>query len=224
VIFRRRGSGDQAATEVETQAGAGTTASAVEADAPLGPPLSDRPEGPFDISEVEGTPDGLDLGPIIVPAFPIGDLRIDVDPDTQIPMAVTAALPDAGVQVMAFAGPRSFGIWDTSLNDIASQATTNGQLVDRLTGPFGNEVRTKALASDGSLQAVRFVGVDGPRWLLRFAYIGRAADDRSVAAVFDEFIHGIVVRRDSEARAPGDHLPLVLPADIVAQIENELIE
>lgn len=223
MIFRRRGKDDAAATQPEEQAGAGS--SAPEADeSPLGPPLSPRPIGPFDASEVHGDIQGLDLGPVIVPAFPIGDLRIDVDPDTAVPMAVTAALPDAGVQVMAFAAPKSFGIWIDSLNDIASQATTNGQLVDRSTGPFGPEVKTKAVASDGSLQAVRFVGIDGPRWLLRLAYIGKAADDRKAAEVFDEFVHGIIVRRDNEARAPGDHLPLVLPEDVVAQIENDVVD
>jgi hypothetical protein len=139
-------------------------------------------------------------------------------------MAATAALPESGVQIMLFAAPKSFGIWVDSLNDIASQATTNGQLVDRSTGPYGPEVKTKAVASDGSLQAVRFVGIDGPRWLLRLAYIGKAADDRKAAEVFDEFVRGIVIKRDNEARAPGDHIPLVLPEDIVAQIEEQSIE
>ena len=223
MIFRRRSKDDSAATEVESSVGGAPEAVEVE-DTPLGPPLSPRPNGPFDSSEVQGELDGIDLGPIIVPAFPIGDLRIDVDPETSVPMAATAALPDAGVQVMAFAAPRSFGIWQDSLNEIASQATTNGQLVDRVTGPYGNEIKTRAVASDGSLQGVRFVGIDGPRWLLRLAYIGAAADDRVRAQVFDEFIHGIIVRRDSEARAPGDHIPLVLPEDIVAQIEEQIIE
>lgn len=222
MIFRRRSKDDSVATEVETPTGG--TADSVAEDSPLGPPLSPRPNGPFDVSEIEGEIDGLDLGPIIVPAFPIGDLRIDVDPDTQVPMAVTAALPDAGVQVMAFAAPRSFGIWPDSLNEIASQATTNGQLVDRMTGPFGSEIKTKAVASDGSLQAVRFVGIDGPRWLLRLAYIGKAAEDRVRAEVFDEFVHGIVVKRDSEARAPGDHMPIVIPEEIMQDVDDEVVE
>ena len=222
MIFRRRGSADAAASENVAPQG-GTEGVAEVVDAPLGSELSPRPLGPWDSSEISGPAEGIDLGALIVPPFPQGDLRIDVDPDTNVPMAATAALPDAGVQVMVFAAPRSFGIWDDNLNQIASQATTNGQLVDRGTGVYGNEVRTKAVASDGSLQSVRFVGIDGPRWLLRLAYIGRAAEDRDAAAAFDDFVHGIVIQRDKEARAPGDHIPLTLPADVVAQLDGNVI-
>jgi hypothetical protein len=70
--------------------------------------------------------------------------------------------------------------------------------------------------SDGTVgsQPARFVGVDGPRWFLRFVFLGPAATDPAAAEQLAAIARGVVVARDSEARAPGDSLPLTLPVEV----------
>ena len=65
---------------------------------------------------------------------------------------------------------------------------------------------------------------EGPRWLLRGIVYGQAAieesdDTPAVAAVADAF-RKVVVRRGDEAMAPGDLLPLNMPADLVSDEER----
>jgi hypothetical protein len=60
--------------------------------------------------------------------------------------------------------------------------------------------------------AVRFLGVDGPRWFLRAVISGPAAQDEAKAAPLVELVRSVVVVRDDEARPPREALPLRVPA------------
>src|SRR5207247_536910 len=60
----------------------------------------------------------------------------------------------------------------------------------------------------------RFVGVDGPRWMVRAVYQGRAATDPTAAGALDDSLAQLVVDRGKDAMPVRDPLPLRLPRDV----------
>lgn len=188
----------------------------VDDDAAEPAPLSDRPDGPWDATEVD-LADGvqrLDLGSLVITGRDGLELQVQMDEQSGQVVAITAVVGDGAVQLQAFAAPRTSGIWPEVRHEIQSSINQQGGLVEEADGPFGTELRTKvpAQAPDGSnvLQSARFVGVDGPRWFLRGVFLGSGADPTSAAPVEDVF-RGVVVVRGGEAMAPGDPLPVTLP-------------
>jgi len=69
------------------------------------------------------------------------------------------------------------------------------------------------------LRAVRFVGIDGPRWMIRGAFSGRAALDTEAAAPLEEVLRDVVVVRGPHARPPREVLVLTLPGTTPAPEE-----
>ena len=67
---------------------------------------------------------------------------------------------------------------------------------------------------------VRFVGVDGPRWMVRALYQGAAAADPSREGVLGVVLSGLVVVRDEEARPVREALPLRLPQEMAEQAQQ----
>jgi hypothetical protein len=64
---------------------------------------------------------------------------------------------------------------------------------------------------------VRFVGVDGPRWMVRALFQGAAAADPSREGVLGDVLSGLVVVRDPEPRPVREPLPLRLPQEMAEQ-------
>jgi hypothetical protein len=180
--------------------------------------LSARPNGPFDVSEAPDDTLYLDLGSVRIPAADETEIRLDVDQASGTVVGVTCVTPNGGLAIAAFAAPRSEGIWADVRRDLKAQITAGGGLLEEIDGEWGREISTQVPSqmSDGTVgnQPARFVGVDGPRWFLRFVFLGDAATDPVAAQKLAAIARGVVVVRDSEARAPGDSLPLTLPAEV----------
>ncbi|MCL1871347.1 MAG: DUF3710 domain-containing protein [Promicromonosporaceae bacterium] len=205
---------EDAATEsVDEESGAGAAALAeTEAEAAEG----DVPQrGPYDAADVRTMGPRVDLGAIWLPVMPGLELRMEIDKATQNVTGVSATLGPSGLQVQAFAAPRTWGIWDEVRDEIAASITSQGGTVDDVPGPFGRELiaRIPAQAPDGSpaIRPARFVGVDGPRWFLRGVLTGRAAVDAEAARALESVFANVVVVRDESPRPPRDLLTLTLP-------------
>ena len=171
--------------------------------------------GPFDASQVTAMGPRVDLGAIWLPVLPGLELRMEIDKKTQKVTGVSAQLSGSGLQVQAFAAPRTAGIWDEVRAEIASSVTGQGGTVDDVPGPFGRELiaRIPATGSDGqaAVRPARFIGVDGPRWFLRGVLTGRAAIDPEAAKPLESVFANVVVVRDGNPRPPRDLLTLTLP-------------
>jgi hypothetical protein len=214
VIFsRKRGSGRHAAPKgerddfddlddgVETDDDDETTAA--------------RDLGPYDIDDVSGDPEGLDLGSLRVPVPPGVELRVQADPDGQIQQVLLAS-GESVLQVGVFAAPRSEGIWDEVREDIRKQLFSDGVAAEEIDGRYGVELKARVRTPDG-LADIRFVGVDGPRWMVRAVYQGPAATDPTAARPLDEALGGLVVDRGSVAMPVREPLPLRLPREVAEQ-------
>ena len=217
-LFRRTASkkaSDEAATAAEATE---TTESTSTDDSPVAPAgdAGGRPErGPFDSSQVDSMGPRVDLGAIWLPVLPGLELRMEIDKKTQKVTGVSATLGGSGLQVQAFAAPKTSGIWDEVRAEIATSITSQGGTVDDVPGTFGRELiaRIPATGPDGQsgVRPARFVGVDGPRWFVRGVLSGRAAVDPEAARALESVFANVVVVRDTNPRPPRDLLTLTMP-------------
>jgi hypothetical protein len=216
-LFRRTASkGTPQASEPAEQPQEAAPAQSGDAAEPTGPAEAAEPtRGPFDASQVSSMGPRVDLGAIWLPVLPGLELRMEIDKRTQKVTGVSATLGGSGLQVQAFAAPRTAGIWDEVRDEIAGSVTKQGGTVDDVPGPFGRELvaRIPATTPDGrqAVRPARFVGVDGPRWFLRGVLTGRAAVDAEAARPLESVFAGVVVVRDGAPRPPRDLLTLTLP-------------
>ena len=176
---------------------------------------AERPHGPWDGSEVTDLGKRIDLGAIWLPGIHAMEIRMEIDKRTEQLTGVSIASEGSGLQVQAFAAPRSEGIWDDVRTEIAASLESQGATVDDIPGTFGRELLAHMPETevDGVKvrRPVRFIGADGPRWFIRGVVTGRAATDLEAAKTIDEMFAGIVVIRDQTPRAPRDLLPMTLP-------------
>ena len=238
MIFRRRPKNDPAAEVDESPEAEETSAAESDADSSAGAAedeldletldsLDWRGAGPWDITEIDLTLEPLpgrariDLGSMIITGFGGAELRLQVAEETQQIISAMLIQGDSALELGAYAAPRSGGLWPELREEIIEAATEAGGSAALVEGPFGVELRRilPVTTPDGEqgYQPSRMWVVEGPRWLLRGILYGQAAvveglepPVRDLLAAFRE----VVVRRGDEAKAPGDLLPLSIPADV----------
>jgi Protein of unknown function (DUF3710) len=175
--------------------------------------------GPFDITDEPDDEVGrVDLGALRVPVSEL-EMRLDVS-ETQEVVSVTLVGPTGQMQLGAFAAPRSEGIWDEVRQEIRESLTEQrGKAVDE-EGEFGVDLVGK-LGPDAGTAPVRFIGVNGPRWLLRAMIIGPAANNEQDRADFVQTLRHTIVVRGTDPLPVREPIPLRLPLDVAEQIAAE---
>ncbi|MCW2811254.1 MAG: hypothetical protein JWP61_1712 [Friedmanniella sp.] len=201
------------------------------------------PEEDEDLEEVPQPPK-IDLGSLIVTGVPGSELRLQVSEESQQIVSAmlvmeTAVEPTAAsgqqtqvyssaLEIGAYAAPRSGGLWTELRDEISASAVEAGGSASLAEGPFGVELRrlVPVTTPDGEegYQPSKMWVAEGPRWLLRGIVYGQAAieegwDNPVVADVVSAF-RQVVVRRGDEAMAPGDLLPLAMPAGLVTDDQS----
>ncbi|GAA5181487.1 hypothetical protein GCM10023322_16290 [Rugosimonospora acidiphila] len=175
--------------------------------------------GPYDITEAPSGVERLDLGSLQIPAINGVEIRVQANPDGSIAQIVLVNGASA-LQLGVFAAPRSSGIWDEVRAEIRDSLTADGARAEEVRGEYGTELTAKIRTPDGSAD-VRFIGVDGPRWMVRAVYQGAAAADPSVAGPLAECLRELVVDRGREAMPVREALPLRLPRDAADQVQAQ---
>jgi len=223
VVFRRRRRPDD--PDRDHGANQPTEGAGVESDSA---PKTARPNGPFDVSEVDLTdPDErrVDLGGLLVRRGEGLKLQLQVDERTGTATSVTIRHGDAAAQLIAVAAPRSSGLWDQTRHQIAADAQRRGGTVNEAAGPFGTEVRvvlpvTTPQGKSG-VQPSRVCGIDGPRWMLRATFLGTATTDAKAFGRLVNVVRDTVVVRGERPMAPGDIIPLKAPALAEPAVEEQ---
>ncbi|WP_350268940.1 DUF3710 domain-containing protein [Brevibacterium sp. CBA3109] len=185
----------------------------------------DRSEkGPFDAGEDFPELNRLDLGALKVPVVDGMQVRLDTDDDSQRVLAVTLIHEGGGIQLQAFATPRSEGLWNTVRNQLATGVASQGGEAAELHTSLGRElaVEVPAKTEDGrpGKRAMRFAGVDGPRWFVRAVFSGKAVTDEEIRSELSALFRGIIVDRGQEAMAPRELIVLTAP-QVDADSETE---
>ena len=214
MIFRRR-AGDRRAepTPLDPETAVASHDALDQAD-------GGRSRGPWDRSETTAdAQDGMyvDLGGLVVRGRPELELRLQVEesPEGQVVTAALLAGPDSGLELRAFAAPRSGGIWNDVRRDLIAEAAKRGGTATEEQGEYGPEVRlvVPVRTADGrqATQTSRVVGVEGPRWLLRGTFLGASATDHDPEAAVESAFRDVIVVRGSAAMKPRELLPMQLP-------------
>jgi hypothetical protein len=212
---KRAGSGRHARDAEQQNASQGTGFSD---DAPaVGVPA----RGPYDITQAPEGVQRLDLGALQIPALDGVEVRVQADPDGTV-QQVVLVYGDSALQLGVFAAPRSEGIWAEVREEIRTSMAGDGVSAQEADGEYGIELRARVNTPQGPAD-IRFVGVDGPRWMVRALFQGAAAGDPAQEGVLGECLAGLVVDRGDEARPVREALPLRLPKEMAeqAQLEHE---
>jgi hypothetical protein len=173
---------------------------------------SQRAEGPYDVAEAPEGIAQLDLGALRVPAVEGVEVRVQADNDGKI-QQIVLVFEESALQLGVFAAPRSEGIWDEVRGEIRKQLFNDGVAAEEVEGEYGTELRARVRTPEG-LTDIRFVGVDGPRWLVRAVFQGPAAVDPGIAPPLNECLRNLVVDRGHEAMPVREPLPLTLPKEV----------
>ncbi|MFF3865139.1 DUF3710 domain-containing protein [Micromonospora sp. NPDC001898] len=171
--------------------------------------------GPYDVAEAPDGVQRLDLGSLQIPAVADVEVRVQADPEGVIQQVVLVH-GESALQLGVFAAPRSDGIWDEVREEIRQSLFNDGVAAQEVQGEYGPELRARVRTPDG-LTDLRFVGVDGPRWMVRGVFQGAAATDPAAAGPLAECLDGLVVDRGQEAKPVREPLPLRLPREVAEQ-------
>ena len=174
-------------------------------------------DGPWDLADApEDQVPRIDLGSVRVPVPEGSQVQVEMDPSAGGVRAVHVVTPQGQVTVSAYAAPRSGGLWQEVGEELTGQLRADGAKVSPGEGEWGFEL--SALIGD---VALRFIGVDGPRWMLRGVIAGPQSEAAQAPAVLREIVrHTIVVRGDSPmpVRTP---LPITLPDAVAEHIAQQ---
>ncbi len=188
-----------------------------------------RAHGPWDIAEVEvddaSSGDRVDLGGLLVPAAQGMQLQLQVEEQTGVVGSALVVYQDSAVQLLAVAAPRSHGLWEETRAQVSADAVRHGGTASTTSGPFGPELRVTVpvVLPDGrrGAQPSRVIGVDGPRWMLRATFLGRAVVEESAFQRLADVVRDVVVVRGGEAMPPGEVIPLRLPPEAMTAAETQ---
>src|SRR5271170_3878855 len=133
-------------------------------EAPVERPVADDLDGPFDIEDFDDAAAAaearLDLGAVLLPLPPAAQLQVELT-EAGVPSAVWVVTANGRFTIAAYAAPKTSGLWREVASELADSLRKDSAQVSIKDGPWGREV--VGVASG----VVRFIGVDGYRWMIR---------------------------------------------------------
>ena len=185
------------------------------------PPASQNdesePDGPFDVEDFED-PDAaalarLDLGSVLIPMPAGGQVQVELN-EVGVPSAVWVVTPNGRFTIAAYAAPKSPGLWREVASELADSLRKDNAQVSIEDGPWGREVVGVGAG------VVRFIGVDGYRWMIRCVVNGAPEAIATLTAEAREALADTVVRRGDTPMPVRTPLPVQLPEPMAAQLRD----
>ena len=171
--------------------------------------------GPFDLEDFDNPDDALlarlDLGSVLIPMPPGGQVQVEMQPNG-MPNAIWVVTPNGRFTIAAYAAPKSPGLWREIAAELADALRNDNAVVSIEDGPWGREVVGTGAG------VVRFIGVDGYRWMIRCVANGTAETIDAVSTEAREALAGTVVRRGDTPLPVRTPLPVQLPEEMAAQL------
>ncbi len=172
-------------------------------------------DGPFDIDDFDEPAQAelarLDLGSVLIPVPETGQLQVELT-DTGIPSAIWVVTPNGRFTIAAYAAPKTAGLWREVASELADALRKDSANVSIEDGPWGREV----VGAGPNL--VRFIGVDGYRWMIRCVINGAAETMGVLTAEARNALADTVVRRGDTPLPVRTPLPVQLPEPMAAQL------
>lgn len=171
--------------------------------------------GPYDSADLpEDARNRLDLGSLRLPVPEGAQLQVEVDKAGPV-RAVHLMTGVGQITVTAFAAPRSSGLWTEVARELVAALRADGATVQREQGEWGEEI--EAVTPHGVL---RFLAVDGPRWMLRGVAAGTAEQAEARTALLRDVVRETVVVRGPEPLPVRSPLLLRLPGPLADQLKR----
>jgi hypothetical protein len=175
-------------------------------------------EGPFDIDDFDdhdvAAVGRLDLGSVLIPIPDAGQVQVEVN-EAGVPSAIWVVTENGRFTIAAYAAPKSTGLWREVASELAESLRRDVPKVSIEDGPWGREV----VGSGGQGAAVvRFIGVDGYRWMVRCVVNGPAEQIDVLAQEARNALADTVVRRGDTPMPVRTPLTVQLPEPMAAQL------
>jgi hypothetical protein len=193
------------------------------AEAQNGPqiPVEAQPDdelgGPFDIEDFDDPTAAevarLDLGSVLIPMPAAGQVQVELT-ETGIPSAVWIVTGNGRFTIAAYAAPKSGSLWREVATELADSLRKDGAKVSVQEGRWGREV---VGAASG---AVRFIGVDGYRWMIRCVVNGSPETFDALTNEAREALADTVIRRGDTPLPVRTPLPVGLPEPMATQLRE----
>ena len=182
----------------------------------------DELEGPFDIDDFDDPSTAelgrLDLGSVLIPKPEAGQVQVELT-EMGVPSAVWVMTPNGRFTIAAYAAPKTAGLWREVATELADSLRKDVPKVSIEDGPWGREIVGVAKAEQDQLPGVvRFIGVDGYRWMIRCVVNGTEDKIAALAAEARNALADTVVRRGETPLPVRTPLQVQLPEPMAAQL------
>jgi uncharacterized protein DUF3710 len=179
-------------------------------------------DGPFDIDDFDdpSTAEGgrLNLGSVLIPMPEAGQVQVELT-EMGVPSAVWVVTPNGRFTVAAYAAPKTAGLWREVAAELAESLRKDVAKVSIEDGSWGREVVGVAESEQGQPPGVvRFIGVDGYRWMIRCVVNGPQDKIVALAAEARNALADTVVRRGETPLPVRTPLPVQLPDPMAEQL------
>lgn len=173
--------------------------------------------GPFDEEAPDDGIPRLNLGSLLLPLPDGAQVQAkmsDHQPGVIEEIIIGTQIGD--IRIKGYAAPRSGGLWEEACKDLAAQLKSEGATVRSASGEWGQEL----MATLGEM-AIRVIGVEGDRWMLRGHVVGPQALAAQAAHVLRTMVRGTVVIRGSQPWPPNEPLPIQLPPEALQYLQGQ---
>jgi hypothetical protein len=179
-------------------------------------------EGPFDVDDFDDPATAelarLDLGSVLIPMPEAGQVQVELT-EMGVPSAVWVVTPNGRFTIAAYAAPKTAGLWREVATELAESLRKDVPKVSIEDGPWGREVVGVAKAEqDQPPGVVRFIGVDGYRWMIRCVVNGPQDKIVALATEARNALADTVVRRGDTPMPVRSPLQVQLPEPMAAQL------
>lgn len=184
---------------------------------------ADELDGPFDIDDFDDPSTAalgrLDLGSVLIPMPEAGQVQVELN-EMGVPSAVWVVMPPNGrFTIAAYAAPKTTGLWREVATELADSLRKDVQKVTIEDGPWGREVIGVAAAEQGQPpNVVRFIGIDGYRWMIRCVVNGPQDRIPMLSQEARNALTDTVIRRGDTPLPVRTPLPVQLPEPMAAQL------
>ena len=211
MAFGRRKSQDHSVDEPES------SGSHRKPEAPAETPADDDLDGPFDIEDFDessvATEGRLDLGSVLVPLPEAAQLQVELT-ENGVPSAVWVVTANGRFTIAAYAAPKTGGLWREVAAELADSLRNDGASVTIQDGRWGREVVGTASG------VVRFIGIDGYRWMIRCVVNGSIDSVDALTEEARNTLLDTVIRRGDTPLPVRTPLPVQLPEPMASQLRE----
>lgn len=172
--------------------------------------------GPWSLEDAPADAEFIDFGPLRLPAIPTMKVRVEIDPKVKKVGAVSVLVNGCSVQLQVLAARAGKSLWPAvrrTLHRRLQRSPGHQQVVE---GHFGPELIANITVRTGTSiltqdVPMRFLGVDGDKWMLRAVVTGPTVLAEETIDRVNRLLTHIAVERGNDARAEGEVLELSPP-------------